>query len=130
LIRLHLLLPVNPKTDAEKCDRIKIGAILRLDDDENRAGLLLRPRCLVEEERADIDFRSWHIASFRCGTEFGRYRSIADIGQARTPKCKSGSDLATPSVPGYRNFPMTGVPIYVLVGAQKCHHLEQNCEPE
>jgi hypothetical protein len=58
-----------------------------------------------------------HIASFRCGTEFGRYRSIADIGQARTPKCKSGSDLATPSVPGYRNFPMTGVPIYVLVGA-------------
>jgi hypothetical protein len=56
-----LLSPVNPKTDAEKCDRIRIGAILRLDDDENRAGLLLEPRCLAEEERADIDFRSWHI---------------------------------------------------------------------
>jgi hypothetical protein len=53
-----LLSPVNPKTDGEKCDRIRIGAILRLDDDENRAGLLLKPRCLAEEERADIDFRS------------------------------------------------------------------------
>ncbi|MDB5611177.1 MAG: hypothetical protein JWP25_8077 [Bradyrhizobium sp.] len=38
-------------------DRITIGAILGLDDDENRAGLLLKPRCLAEEERADIDFR-------------------------------------------------------------------------
>jgi hypothetical protein len=36
-----LLSPVNPKSDAKKCDRIAIGAILRLDDDENRAGLLL-----------------------------------------------------------------------------------------
>jgi hypothetical protein len=26
----------------------------------------------------------WHIASFRCGAEFVRYRGIADIGQART----------------------------------------------
>jgi hypothetical protein len=25
---------------------------------------------------------TWHIASFRCGAEFGRYRGIADIGQA------------------------------------------------
>jgi hypothetical protein len=55
-----LLSPVNPKTNAEKCDRIRIGAILRLDDDENRAGLLLKTEMLVEEERADIDFRSWH----------------------------------------------------------------------
>jgi hypothetical protein len=30
-----------------------MGAILRLDDDENRAGLLLKRRCLAEEERAD-----------------------------------------------------------------------------
>jgi hypothetical protein len=28
--------------------------MLRLNDDENRAGLLLKPRCLVEEERADM----------------------------------------------------------------------------
>jgi ABC-type Fe3+-hydroxamate transport system substrate-binding protein len=35
-----LLSPVNPKSDAKKCDRIAIGAILRLDDDENRAGPL------------------------------------------------------------------------------------------
>ena len=49
-----MLSSVNPKTDAEKNDRIRIGAILRLDDDENRAGLLLKPRCLVEEERADM----------------------------------------------------------------------------
>jgi len=27
---------------------------------------------------------SWHIASFRCDAESGRYRDIADIGQART----------------------------------------------
>ena len=51
-----MLSPVNPKTNAEKCDRIRIGAILRLDDDENRAGLLLKTEMLVEEERADIDF--------------------------------------------------------------------------
>ena len=56
MIRLHLLSSVNPKTDAEKSDRIRIGAILRLDDDENRAGLLLKPRCLVEDERADMTF--------------------------------------------------------------------------
>ena len=52
-----MLSSVNPKTDAEKSDRIRIGAILRLDDDENRAGLLLKTEMLVEEERADIDFR-------------------------------------------------------------------------
>jgi hypothetical protein len=34
LIRFRLLSPVNPKTDAQKCDRITIGAILWLDDDE------------------------------------------------------------------------------------------------
>jgi hypothetical protein len=26
-------------------------------------------------------FRLWHIASFRCDAEFGRYRAIADIDQ-------------------------------------------------
>ena len=30
--------PVNPKTDAQECDRITVGAILWLDDDETRAG--------------------------------------------------------------------------------------------
>jgi hypothetical protein len=25
------------------------------------------------------DFVQWHIASFRCDAEFGRYRGIADI---------------------------------------------------
>jgi hypothetical protein len=43
-----LLSPVNPKTDAKKRDPITTGAILWLDDDENRAGLLLiKPRCFV-----------------------------------------------------------------------------------
>ncbi len=28
-----------------------------------------------------INIRLWHIASFRCDTEFGRYRAIADIDQ-------------------------------------------------
>jgi hypothetical protein len=27
-------------------------------------------------------FRHWHIASYRCDAEFGRYRGIADIYQA------------------------------------------------
>jgi len=30
--------------------------------------------------RADV--RLWHIATFRCAAEFGRYRGIADIEQA------------------------------------------------
>jgi hypothetical protein len=58
-----LLRPVNPKSDAKKCDRIAIAAILWLDDDENRAGLLLmKPRCFVEQEVIDksTDFR-WHV---------------------------------------------------------------------
>ena len=28
------------------------------------------------------DVRVWHIASFRCDAEFGRYRGKADIDQA------------------------------------------------
>jgi hypothetical protein len=28
------------------------------------------------------DVSYWHIATFRCGAEFGRYRSIADIDAA------------------------------------------------
>jgi hypothetical protein len=45
LIRLRLLLPVNPKTAPKNA----IGAILWLD--ENLAGLLLiEPRCLGKEE--------------------------------------------------------------------------------
>jgi hypothetical protein len=30
------------------------------------------------------DFRLWHIASFRCVAEFGRYRGIADSGKPST----------------------------------------------
>jgi hypothetical protein len=46
-----LLLPVNPKTNA---DHISIGSIIWLDDDESRAGLLLiEARCFVEEECPD-----------------------------------------------------------------------------
>jgi hypothetical protein len=46
-----LLSPVNPETDAKRCDRITIDAILWLDDDQSRAGLLLiKPRCFVEKE--------------------------------------------------------------------------------
>jgi hypothetical protein len=33
--------------------------------------------------RYSCDFRYWHIPSFRCDAEFGRYRGIADIDQAR-----------------------------------------------
>src|SRR5258708_7130515 len=48
LIRLRLLLPVNPK----QAPKNAIGAILWLD--ENLAGLLLiEPRCLGKEERTD-----------------------------------------------------------------------------
>jgi hypothetical protein len=66
LIRLLSLRPVNPKSDGETCDRTTIGAILRPDDDENRAGLFLtKPRCFVEQECVDevidrsADFRRW-----------------------------------------------------------------------
>jgi hypothetical protein len=31
-----------------------------------------------------FDDHSWRIASFRCAAEFGRYRGMAGIGQART----------------------------------------------
>jgi hypothetical protein len=42
------------KTDAHKCDRIRIGAILWPDDDKDRAGfLLMKPRCFIDEECAD-----------------------------------------------------------------------------
>jgi len=30
------------------------------------------------------DFRYWHIASFRCAAEFGRYRGIADSDKPST----------------------------------------------
>ena len=29
----------------------------------------------------ETNVRCWHIASFRCAAEFGRYRSIADSGK-------------------------------------------------
>jgi hypothetical protein len=79
-----LLSRVNPKTDAEKCDRIRIGAILRLEDDENRAGLLLKPRCLAEEERADIDFflaRTGHAATLDLSPLLDEQRKICALGE-------------------------------------------------
>ena len=66
-IRIRLLWSVNPRTDGQKCDRIRIAATLRLDDDENSAGLLfIEARCFVEKECPDVvifqssDFRLWH----------------------------------------------------------------------
>ena len=32
--------------------------------------------------------RYWHIASYRCDTEFSRYRGIADVGQACTNQAR------------------------------------------
>ena len=47
----------------------------------------IETNCLVwaaeafrSEPLADVDF--WHIATFRCAAEFGRYLGIADIEQA------------------------------------------------
>ena len=39
----------------------------------------------------DSDFRFWHIASFRCGAEFTRYRDIAGVGQSRTNQARFGA---------------------------------------
>ena len=86
MIRLRLLWPVNPKTDAKKCDPITIGAMLWLVDDENRAGLLLiKPRCFVEEEWADeaidksTDFRDGTFATCRRGRDLVAIRGKADV---------------------------------------------------
>jgi hypothetical protein len=48
LIRLRLLLPVNPKTGTQKCDRCRIVA-----RPEPRGLLLIEPRCLGKEEGTD-----------------------------------------------------------------------------
>jgi hypothetical protein len=34
------------------------------------------------------DVAYWHIASFRCDTEFGRYRGIADTDQVETDQTR------------------------------------------
>jgi hypothetical protein len=48
-----LLSPVNPETKAKRCDRITFDAILWLDDDHDRASLLLtKPSSLAEQECA------------------------------------------------------------------------------
>lgn len=39
-------------------------------------------RSQLTEPLSVINLAYCYIASFRCGTEFGRYRGIADIGQA------------------------------------------------
>jgi hypothetical protein len=56
-IRLRLLSPVNPRTETpKKCDPITVGAILWLDDDKNRAALLLiNPRCLSRKNAPTSD---------------------------------------------------------------------------
>src|SRR5216684_3325657 len=46
--------------------------------DRMPASRLLLPRSGLERS----DFVLWHIASFRCAAEFGRYRGIADIDRA------------------------------------------------
>jgi hypothetical protein len=38
------------------------------------------PTCLGDHCPANVG--QWHIASFRCGAEFGRYQGTADIDQA------------------------------------------------
>jgi hypothetical protein len=35
-----------------------------------------------------MDLRKWHIASYRCDTEFSRYPGMADIGQASTNQAR------------------------------------------
>jgi hypothetical protein len=37
---------------------------------------------LFLQQETDVDVRNWRIASFRGDAKFGRYRGIADIGQA------------------------------------------------
>ncbi len=88
MIRLRLLWPVNPKTDAKKCDPITIGAMLWLVDDENRAGLILiKPRCFVEEECADeaidksTDFRDGTFATCRRVRDVVAIRGKADVAR-------------------------------------------------
>jgi hypothetical protein len=44
---------------------------------DDRIDILRLDRCFVSGR----EVRSWHIASFRCPAEFGRYRGIADIDQ-------------------------------------------------
>ena len=77
MIRLRLLWPVNPKTDAKKCDPITIGAMLWLVDDENRAGLLLiKPRCFVRKNaptKRSINQLTSGMALLR-RPRFGRYQ--------------------------------------------------------
>src|ERR1700730_16082289 len=49
------------------------------------------------------DVSSWHIASFHCAAEFGRYRGIADINQAaRSQFMSTRSQLICPT--GCRTF--------------------------
>ncbi len=41
---------------------------------------------LITRDASDWEFWSWHIASFHCAAEFGRYRGIADIEQTTAIK--------------------------------------------
>jgi len=49
------------------------------------AGRTFRPA----EQRACSEFGFWHIASFRGGAEFGRYRGIADMAGPVTGATRS-----------------------------------------
>ena len=98
------------KTAHENCEKPAIlKAIMRFATETRLAraelGAEARARRLLAPRVISLRYGIWSLPEHS-----GHWSS-------RTPKCKSGSDLATPSVPGYRNFPMTGVPIYVLVGA-------------
>jgi hypothetical protein len=42
----------------------------------------VRGSCRHSKHNANANVGYWHIASYRCGAEFGRYQGIADIDQA------------------------------------------------
>jgi hypothetical protein len=57
MIRLRLPGPVNPKTDAKKCDRLTIRAILWPDDDEDRVAFTLCSDGIVHKRLCQVVMR-------------------------------------------------------------------------
>ncbi len=57
------------------------------------------------------DVACWHIASYRCDTEFSRYRGMVDIGQARTNQARFMSTRPSPTgrYPGHEYCFATGL---------------------
>ena len=52
----------------------------------NRRRLCRRLLSFRASKPCDVTY--WHIPSFRCAAEFGRYRGITDIGQVRTNQAR------------------------------------------